>query len=162
MELGAGPLSVSFSCEGMGVELSTEGPLKGFVSFDTSWEGQMTVYAGAKAEIEGMGPLPGLTMSDGIYITGDKSGVTDVGGRVAFETFKEVGGVKVKATLLPSSATVGRVMEQAIENGGSEHLVVEDLAPVGKALVARDDQAAALVAARDQLKEQMRAAPLER
>jgi tetratricopeptide (TPR) repeat protein len=99
VEIEAGPLSVSFSCESMGVELSTEGPLKGFVSFETTWEGKMTVYAGAKLELDAPGPLPGLTVQDGIYITGDKNGVTDVGARVGFEAFKEVGGVKVKTTL---------------------------------------------------------------
>lgn len=99
MEFGAGPLSVSFSCESMGVEVSTEGPLQGFVSIETSWEGKMTAFVGAKLDLEGKGVLPGFTMRDGIYITGDKNGVTDVGGRVNFESFKEVGGVKVKGAI---------------------------------------------------------------
>jgi len=99
VEFSAGPLSVSFSCESMGVELSTEGPLKGFASFETTWEGKMTVFAGAKLELEGKGILPGFAVSDGIYITGDKNGVTDVGGRVSFESSKEIAGVKVKASI---------------------------------------------------------------
>jgi hypothetical protein len=83
----------------MGVEVSTAGPLKGFASFETSWDGKMTVMAGAKLELEGKGILPGLAVSDGIFITGDRNGVTDVGGRVSFETSKEVAGVKIKSSI---------------------------------------------------------------
>ena len=45
-------------------------------------------------------------------------------------------------------------MQQAVEDGGRQHLVIEDLAPVEEALVAGDDQAATLVTPDDEAKEQ--------
>lgn len=99
MEVGAGPLSVSLSCEGVEVEVSTLGPLKGFAAVEATWDGKVTVYAGAKQEIGGIGPIPGVSAQEGIYITGDKNGITDVGARVKFEAFKEIGPVKVKQTI---------------------------------------------------------------
>lgn len=97
LEYSAGPLSITVSCESLGMELSTEGPLQGFVSLDVLWEGKMTVLAGAKLDLEGKGPLPGFTMRDGIYMTCDKNGqIEDFGGRVNFEAFKEVHGVRIK------------------------------------------------------------------
>ena len=45
------------------------------------------------------------------------------------------------------------VMEQAVQDGGGQDLVVEDLAPVDKALVARDDEAGPLVAADQEAEE---------
>jgi hypothetical protein len=55
--------------------------------------------------------------------------------------------------LLPEPVAValdvdgGRVMEQAIQDGGGQDLIVEDLPPVDEALVAGDDEAGPLVAA---------------
>ena len=45
-------------------------------------------------------------------------------------------------------------MEQPVEDGGGEDLVVEDLAPVDEALVARHDEAGSLVAADQEPEEQ--------
>ena len=54
------------------------------------------------------------------------------------------------------------VMEQAIENGRGQDLVAEDRAPLRDDLIRRNQQAAAFVAAGDELEEEMRAAPLKR
>src|SRR5687767_2654922 len=53
-------------------------------------------------------------------------------------------------------------MQQAIEDGGGQHVVAKDGAPLRHDLIGRDQHAAALVAACDQLEEEMGAASLER
>ena len=53
------------------------------------------------------------------------------------------------------------VVEQSVEDGRCEDLVAEDRAPLGDELVGGDEHAALLVAARDEPKEEMRAALLE-
>ena len=55
-----------------------------------------------------------------------------------------------------------RVMEQTVEDGAGDYLVAEDLAPRAEALIAGDDDRAALVAARDQLEEQVGALAVDR
>jgi hypothetical protein len=98
LEYDAGPLSITVSCESIGLEFSTQGPVQAFASVDVLWKGKMTVFGGAKLDLEGKSILPGFTMRDGIYVTCDKDGgVEDFGGRVNFEAFKEVGhGVRIK------------------------------------------------------------------
>ena len=51
-------------------------------------------------------------------------------------------------------------MQPPVKNGGGQDLVAEDGAPLGDDLIGRDEQATALVAPRDQLQEEMRAADL--
>jgi hypothetical protein len=46
-------------------------------------------------------------------------------------------------------------MQQAVENRGGEDLIAEDGAPLRDELIGGDEQAAALVAPSDQLKEEM-------
>ena len=53
-------------------------------------------------------------------------------------------------------------MQQAVEDRGRQDLVAEDGAPLRHELIGGDEQAAALVAARDELEEEMGAAALER
>jgi len=53
------------------------------------------------------------------------------------------------------------VVEQAVEDGGGHHRVAKDRAPLGDVAVAGDQQTATLVAARDELEEQVRGAGLE-
>jgi hypothetical protein len=54
------------------------------------------------------------------------------------------------------------VMQQTIEDRGGEHVIAEDSAPLGHELIGRDQKAAALVPPRDELEEEMRAAPFKR
>src|SRR3954452_15846079 len=54
------------------------------------------------------------------------------------------------------------VVQQPVEDRGGEHVVAEDLAPFGEALVAGDDRAAAFVAAADQLEDHVRLGARER
>jgi len=54
------------------------------------------------------------------------------------------------------------MMQQSVEDGGREDLVVEDLAPVGKPLVAGHHQTAALVAADEQAEEETGFLPRQR
>ena len=53
------------------------------------------------------------------------------------------------------------VVQEAIKDGGGDHLVAEDLAPLRDHLVCREQDAAAFVATRDELEEEVRAALLE-
>ena len=52
-------------------------------------------------------------------------------------------------------------MQEAVEDGRREHVVAEDGAPLADGLVRRDEEAAPLVAPRDELEEQVRSALLE-
>ena len=52
-------------------------------------------------------------------------------------------------------------MEQPVEDRGGEDLVAEDVAPLRHDLVGGDQDAAALVAAGDELEEEMRAPAFE-
>src|SRR5258705_10140501 len=52
-------------------------------------------------------------------------------------------------------------MQEPVEDRGGQDLVAEDGAPLRHHLVGRNEQTAALVAARDELKEEMRAAAFE-
>jgi hypothetical protein len=54
------------------------------------------------------------------------------------------------------------VVNQAVDHGGGDDLVAEDLAPAAEGLVAGDDERGALVAAAHQLEEQVRCLGLER
>ena len=54
------------------------------------------------------------------------------------------------------------VVDEAIDEGGGDHRVAEDLAPGFEAAVAGDDDRAAFVAACDQGEEQVRGLALER
>src|SRR5262245_28415967 len=47
------------------------------------------------------------------------------------------------------------VVEDAVQDRGRDHPVPEDLSPAAEALIAREDHGAALVAAADQLEEQV-------
>ena len=55
-----------------------------------------------------------------------------------------------------------RMVQQAVEDRAGDHGVAEDLAPGAETLVAGDDDRAALVAARDQLEEQIGALAVDR
>src|SRR5207249_8166870 len=55
-----------------------------------------------------------------------------------------------------------RVMQDSIEDGGSDDAVAKDLAPAAEALVARKDHRAPLVAAADELEEQVGAGAIDR
>jgi hypothetical protein len=46
------------------------------------------------------------------------------------------------------------VMEESVKDCGGEHLIVEDLAPLDEAPIARHDETAAFVSAHDQSKEE--------
>jgi len=52
-------------------------------------------------------------------------------------------------------------MQEPVEDSGGDHLVAEDLAPLRDHLIGGDEHAAALVAARDELEEEVGAALLE-
>ena len=52
-------------------------------------------------------------------------------------------------------------MQEPVEDGGGDHLVAEDLAPLRDHLIGGDEHAAALVATGDELEEEVGAAPLE-
>lgn len=54
------------------------------------------------------------------------------------------------------------MVQQPIENGGGQDLVAEDGAPLRNNLIGGDQQAAPLIAAGDELKKEMRAAPFKR
>jgi hypothetical protein len=54
------------------------------------------------------------------------------------------------------------VVQDAIEDRRSEHVVAKDLAPKAEGLVAGDEQRAALVAAADELEDEIRAVAAER
>ena len=54
------------------------------------------------------------------------------------------------------------MMEQAVEDGAGDDGIAEDLAPGPETLIAGDDDRAALVAARDQLEEQVGALAVDR
>lgn len=54
------------------------------------------------------------------------------------------------------------MMKQAVEDGGGHHRVSKDLAPFADGAVAGDEHAAALVAARHKLEEEVRGVWLER
>ena len=53
------------------------------------------------------------------------------------------------------------MVQEAVEDRRREHVVAEDGAPLRHDLVGRDEEAAALVAPRDELEEEMRGALLE-
>ena len=48
------------------------------------------------------------------------------------------------------------VVDEAVDHGGGDDVVAEDFAPASEGLVAGDDQRGALVAAGDELEEQVR------
>jgi hypothetical protein len=54
------------------------------------------------------------------------------------------------------------MIEQAIEDCARDHGIAEDFAPCAETLIAGDDDRTALVAARDQLEEQIRALAIDR
>ena len=53
-------------------------------------------------------------------------------------------------------------MQHAVEHGGGDHLVAEDVAPLRDGLIRGDEHAASLVAAAHELKEQVGGLFLER
>ena len=54
------------------------------------------------------------------------------------------------------------VMQQAVQDGGGDDAVAEDLAPAAEALVAGEDHGPALVAPADELEEQVGPGPVDR
>src|SRR5215207_9776232 len=62
----------------------------------------------------------------------------------------------------PLDVDDGRVVKQPVQDGRGDDLVTEDLAPAGQALVGGNQDRAPLVAARDELEEQVRPQPLQR
>ena len=54
------------------------------------------------------------------------------------------------------------VVDEAVDHGGGDGVVAEDLAPAAERLVGRDDEAGSFVAARDELEEQVGGLGLER
>jgi len=48
------------------------------------------------------------------------------------------------------------VVDEAVDHGGGDDVVAEDLAPAAEGFVAGDDEAGAFVAGGDQLEEQVR------
>src|SRR5690606_12208896 len=74
---------------------------------------------------------------------------------------------KAGSALLPQAIAIAAdredlaVMEQAIEDRGRHHGIAEDAAPLADRAIAGDEHAAALVAARDELEEEVRGFGLE-
>jgi hypothetical protein len=73
---------VSFDCEKVTIEVSTEGVLGAFGRATLNRKGEVTIFGGPKASVSVRG-LGSATFQDGIYVRFDSSGnVSDVGGRV--------------------------------------------------------------------------------
>src|SRR5687768_13119709 len=53
------------------------------------------------------------------------------------------------------------VMEQPVQNRAGHNRIPEDLSPLTKALIGRQDDGPPLIAARDELEEQMGAVPID-
>ncbi len=53
-------------------------------------------------------------------------------------------------------------MQQAIEDGAGDHRIAEDFAPRAKTLIAGEQDRAAFIASTDELKEEIRALPIDR
>jgi len=54
----------------------------------------------------------------------------------------------------------GRMMQDPVQDGRRDHRITEDLVPLGEAAVGGQDQGALLVAAGDELEEEMRPVPV--
>ena len=54
------------------------------------------------------------------------------------------------------------MVDEAVDHGGGDHVVAEDLAPAAERLVGGDDEAGSFVAAGDDLEEQVGGLGLER
>src|SRR5947208_588512 len=63
---------------------------------------------------------------------------------------------------LASDVDGDRVVEETVEDGGGDHGVPEDVAPCAEALIARQDDRAPLVAAGDELEEEIGAVAVDR
>lgn len=88
-------ISVSVKCEEVSVQVNIGPPwLHGFGKGSYNWgQGQWTVFIGAQAGAEvGVGPLSGgADAKGGVYITGNSTGVTDVGERFEGEMGMGIG-----------------------------------------------------------------------
>lgn len=67
-----------------------------------------------------------------------------------------------QAVALPADVDCRREVQQAIQNGRGQHLVREDVAPLAIGLVAGQDDAVPLVAATDQLEQELGRLAVER
>ena len=94
--LAAGPTKLKVSCEKISQTISSGvGPLLGaFASVEYDFRaGKVTVFAGSQLDI-GVGAKLGL--KSGVYLTADKTGLTDAGWRVSKSTSVGAGPVEVK------------------------------------------------------------------
>src|SRR2546425_5785052 len=66
----------------------------------------------------------------------------------------DAGAALAEAVALAFERDHGRVVDESVDQGGGDHGVAEDLAPLLEAAVAGDDDRAALVAAGDQGEEE--------
>ena len=73
---------VSFDCEKVTIEVSTESVIGAFGRVTLTGKGEVTIFGGPKASVSVRG-LGSATFQDGVYVRFDSSGnVSDVGGRV--------------------------------------------------------------------------------
>lgn len=73
-----------------------------------------------------------------------------------FELGKEASSAFfAQAIAMAANVEGGGEVEEAVENGGSQHLVGEDVAPFAEGLIGSKNDAALLITTRDQLKEEL-------
>ncbi len=91
-----------------------------------------------------------------VWVGGRDSGRRpEAGGLNCGRRARVVGAAVAQAVALALEADHRRVVHEAIDEGGGDHRVAEDLAPLLEAAVAGDDDRAALVAAGDEREEQV-------
>ena len=96
---------------------------------------------------------PALDVVDGVLFYG-----VPVGDKLTIVTSRRQG---FTPETMPADADGDGVMEDPVQDGGGNHAVAKDLAPAAKALVGRQDDRAALVAAADELEEEVGADPVD-
>ena len=112
-------------------------------------------------------------LQDGSGSTIDLQGRLQGGGISALRSWDHriseglAAGQKTRLTLLlqtvalPLDVDDGRMVEQAVEDGGGDDPVAKDLAPDGEGLVGGDQDGALLVAAGNELEEQVGGHPVD-
>ncbi len=83
-------LSVKVDCKAVSAEVGTKVWISPFASVKYEFDGRVTVFSGARAKLEMLGVAAKVGMKDGLYITVDRNGIQDVGGRVQFEAGWEI------------------------------------------------------------------------
>ena len=91
-------------------------------------------------------------VSCGFGVCGRRSGLLQKAGAALF----------AQAVAVAADGDDVAVVKQAVEDGGGHDRIAEDLAPFADGAVAGDEQAAAFVAARHELEEEVRGVRLER